>query len=142
VVTYGPVFQGTYNWPTPKWHPPPSMLGWVTQNNWNDNFPANMALPVKRDSAWRDPWNSIYIADSWLTDATGLFAYPSPETFASNHLHIPWGSAGPTPWTRRFGDFHSGTNCLFLDGRIEIRRTYNLDFKQPINTPQSEWDVY
>jgi len=139
-VTYGPLFQGTSNYPTPKWQGPP-INAFVVQNNWNDNWPWNCALPTQRNRAWRDPTNSIYIADCWLTGPDGLWGYPSPETFSSMHLHKPSGSGGPTPWSRRFGDFHAGTTCLFLDGRVEMRKTYDLEFNQPENTPQCEWDA-
>ena len=139
-VTYGPVFQGTFNYPTPKWHAPPSMLGWVIQNNWNDNWPGNMALPVKTNSAWRDPWNSIYIADCWLVGPSGLYSYPSGEEFGSDHLHKP--HPFPNAWTRRFGDFHGGTNGLYHDGSVRLHRTYDIDNKMIENTPASEWDVY
>jgi len=137
-VTYGPLFQGTYNWPTPKIHPLP--LGIIVQNNWNDNFPANVAVQTRRDTAWRDPDNSIYVAESWLAGPDGSYGYPSGETYGSNHLHKP--GPGISPWRRRFGDLHGGSNCLFLNGRVEVRKTQHIDERQIEYTPECEWDTY
>ena len=146
-VSIGPGFQGTYNFPTWKDNDGNGTLD-VLQNNWNDNWPANMALPIRNNTVWRDPINSIYVADTYIINTATAPSlgdiYPTPEndtTFVpSDHFHkMSPGVVGG--WQRRFADRHLGTNCLFHDGRVETWETRRLDY-QVEGSADAIWDVY
>ena len=86
------------------------------------------AFPTKPGVAWRDPPNSVYVADSCVTE--GPVTYPTQifngygisvinPPSASDYFNINR--------TFRFADRHLGTNCLFLDGKVLSYETKDLD---------------
>jgi prepilin-type processing-associated H-X9-DG protein len=89
----------------------------------------SQAFSVIPGTAWRDPANSVYIADGVLTDG--------PVTYPSGSAYKGYGTSAIVPpsdpgyfsgsLTRRFADRHLGTNCLFLDGRVATYETRDLD---------------
>ena len=95
--------------------------------------------------AWRDPANSVYIADSHL--ARGPVMYPSRRYGEYGASAIVPPSDKETDYfredmpTHRFADRHCGTNCLFVDGRVDSFVTEDLD-----NMVEGEtdciWDVH
>lgn len=143
-VAYGPMFQGTWNWRTWKYV---GGVGYL-QNNWGDNLPANMAVPVRPNTAWRDPMNSLYVGEAYIHFYSGGTAtvYPTPEdalSFPSEHLH----KVGParrtvTAWNERaFADRHLGTNVFMLDGSAKRWQTAQLDAMLE-GAPGTIWDVF
>ncbi len=136
-VSIGPGFQESHNFPTWK-------MG-ILQNNWND---WDHFWPIRANSGWRDPANSIYVADSYIImSATPLplaTLYPTPDEnsliWPSNSFHKTTpGTVGG--WQRRFADRHGGTNALFHDGRVETLVTRNLD-RQASWAADCVWDTH
>jgi prepilin-type N-terminal cleavage/methylation domain-containing protein len=89
----------------------------------------SLAFSTSPGVAWRDPANSVYVADSCL--AMGPVTYPSQS-------HKGYGSSAIEPPSsegyfdvaiprRRFADRHLGTNCLFLGGYVRSYTTKDLD---------------
>lgn len=91
------------------------------------------AFPVTPGVYWDNPDNSIYIADARLVQ--GPIQYPTqPPHKGGGTSCINWPLGGSeidygseTLNVRRFADRHMGTNCLFLDGRVENITTERLD---------------
>jgi len=94
---------------------------------------------------WKDPDNSIYLADSYITWYNPV-VYPSLEApFGSDHIHKP-NSGGYTSnnpvGVRRFADRHGGTNALMLNGTVRHWRTADLDAMSTESDPDNIWDVF
>jgi prepilin-type processing-associated H-X9-DG protein len=91
--------------------------------------------------AWRDPFNSVYVADSYL--CKGEVRYPSQGRlgYGTSSIRPPWVPAFPGDTiTRRFADRHAGTNCLFLGGHVLWYDTLKLD-TMIAGEPECVWDV-
>jgi len=90
------------------------------------------AFPTVPGVAWRNPANSVYVADAYL--ARGPVTYPSRsyKGFGTSAIVLP---SDPEyvglNVTRRFADRHAGTNCLFVDGRVKSYVTKDLDSMAP-----------
>lgn len=134
--SYGVGWQNPYHRPVD----PPSGPGY-----WND-YQMNAAWRIQQ--AWRNPTNSIYVAECFIWFRSVL-QYPSAESdpdlsWGSSHWHSydygkQWFLAGAA--VRTFADRHNGTNCLFLDGRVERMRTQDLE-RSNSGDPDCCWDVY
>jgi prepilin-type N-terminal cleavage/methylation domain-containing protein/prepilin-type processing-associated H-X9-DG protein len=102
---------------------------------WTNAFPTTPGL------AWRDPFNSVYVADSCI--CKGPIAYPSRthRGFGSSVIRPPSdpGYFGVAV-SRRFADRHAGTNCLFLGGHVLSYETRRLD-AMVAGEPGCVWDV-
>jgi len=112
----------------------------------NQGHPAHsLAFSTTPGMAWRDPANSVYVADSHL--AKGPVTYPSRrhKEFGASAIVPP--SDTETDYfredlpTHRFADRHSGTNCLFVDGRVESVATKDLD-NMVAGEDDCIWDVH
>jgi prepilin-type processing-associated H-X9-DG protein len=101
--------------------------------------------------AWKDPANSVYVADSYLSKSP--VAYPSqsygdygtsailpPSIMTVSGVPLPNPAYFGTGVSRRFADRHCGTNCLFLDGRVAVYPTQTLD-GMTVGSPDCIWDV-
>ena len=79
--------------------------------------------------AWRNPSESLYVADSVLVD--GPITYPSKSGhrgYGTSVIYPPTASEYSNgQLTRRFADRHAGTNCLFLGGNVVNYQTRTLD---------------
>ncbi len=88
----------------------------------------NLAFSTIPGIAWRDPINSVYIADGCLTEGPITYPTKSYKDYGTSFILPP---SDPRYFgiglTRRFADRHMGTNCLFLDGRVESFLTADLD---------------
>jgi len=116
---------------------------------WDIAWPGKWPVwPLKPNTAWKDPANSTYVADAYLS--FDPIRYPSVEKPGggnTNHIHAPcnqYGVSGVylsgTGGTRRFADRHKGTNLLWLDGHVESRRTEDLD-TMAWGAPGTIWDT-
>lgn len=125
----GNVYQQAYNF----WQTNPSNGSWERSNNVYAD-----AWPIQR--GWYDAANSVYVADAYFSSAP--MSYPSIEgSIGTTHIHqTTRGNYFSGPGARRFADRHLGTNCLFLDGRVETWKTSILDAMQP-NAADCVWDV-
>ncbi len=107
-------------------------------------LPANnvwwVAWPLAPGVGWRSPTESVYLADAYFSNDP--ITYPSIEgTIGTTHIHqTTRGGYATGPGIRRFADRHLGTNCLFLDGRVEVWETAALDAMRP-GQPDCIWDV-
>lgn len=94
------------------------------------------------NTAWRNPFNSLYLADAFMT--RGPVSYPSGPPrpgFGTSSIYPP----GPSylqgdNWVRRFADRHLGTNVLFVGGHVLSYRTQVLDAMVP-GASDCIWDV-
>ncbi len=122
------------------------MLGFANSAGVHKNTswtPGDIAWPLA--SGWKDPANSIYVADSYITTDVTVVAYPSIEaTFGSDHIHkMNSGSyISKGAWTRRFADRHTGTNVLMLSGEVTRWRTQELDAQSVEGATNAIWDVF
>ena len=115
------------------------------QANWND---WNHALPLAPETGWKDPANSMYCADAYITFSTRATVYPTVQDnscYESGQIH-------PCPddrsrllytpiYTRGFADRHFGTNCQMLDGSVRTVPTAELDGAIR-GDPDCIWDAY
>jgi hypothetical protein len=87
------------------------------------------AFSIVPGKAWRDPANSVYVADAYYAKSSPC--YPSTIAKCGTSTVIPPDDPeeifGGTPVLRRFADRHVGTNCLFLNGTVRNYRTVELD---------------
>jgi prepilin-type N-terminal cleavage/methylation domain-containing protein len=98
------------------------------------------------EAGWKNPAETVYVADSYF--GNNILAYPTAETAGltagSNHIHANLVGTptyfSPGQNVRRFADRHSGTTCLFVDGRVERRSTQWLD-RTMLNDPACIWDT-
>ena len=138
IVSVGVMFQGSYNYKTWK--------GGLYQCNWNghDHF-----WPIDPNRAWRDPANSMYLADTWINHTPEPIAttYPTPEVpgkyIPSPHAHVIGDKTRlitTGAWTRGFADRHNGTNVLFLSWRVKSYPTRVLD-GMVLGHPDTIWDT-
>ncbi|KKM99372.1 hypothetical protein LCGC14_1148500 [marine sediment metagenome] len=78
--------------------------------------------------AWRNPAESVYVADAYL--AKGPVTYPSQsyKGYGTSAI-VPPSAKGyfDRGVTRRFADRHCGTNCLFVGGNVRAYVTKDLD---------------
>ena len=134
----GVMFQGTYRYAM--------LFGDGNWRTWNDWVPC---WPIGEGEAWRDPIHSIYVSDCYISKYGGSITY-SPQMYplvegrdaghGSNHMHQPNQTTYMTdPAVRRFADRHSGSNCLFLDGRVEKWSTRIID-AMPSGAADTIWD--
>jgi len=86
--------------------------------------------------AWMNPNDSVYCADACYVSrpdrGTSYIMPPTPDLLApASFSYLP----------RCFADRHVGTNCLFLDGRVQ---NYPIQTLQNMNNGASDciWDVY
>ena len=86
----------------------------------------------------------------------GAYNWPKPDPNNPTIIRSPWNGEYPAwpgkkshihkatpigmPLSRRFSDRHGGTNCLFIDGRVENWRTQVLDAMAE-QAPDCIWDV-
>jgi len=130
----GVMYQDPYNYLQP--HPDPTKGMKPANNVW---WPA---WPLSEGTGWKDPNDSMYLADAFIS--FDPISYPSvePKTCGTTHLH---GTDRGNYFTggggaRRFADRHRGTNVLFLDGRVVSYHTATLDRTQR-GLPGTVWDV-
>ncbi len=104
----------------------------------------SLAFSTVPGLAWRDPANSVYIADAYL--AKGPVSYPT-EGYKNNGTSAVVPPSDPdhdyfdaVGVTRRFADRHFGTNCLFVGGRVEMFVTKELD-DMVAGSADCIWDV-
>ena len=105
---------------------------------WSDAFPITPGV------AWRDPPNSVYVADSCM--CKGPVTYPT-ESRPGRGSSVVRPPSDPTydyfakdVVSRRFADRHVGTNCLFLGGHVLTYETKRLD-DMVDGRPDCIWDV-
>ena len=88
----------------------------------------SVAFSTTPGVSWRDPANSIYVADAALTK--GPLTYPTQKykDYGSSAI-LPPSEPGylDTTVTRRFADRHVGTNYLLVGGAVASRATKDLD---------------
>ena len=91
--------------------------------------------------AWKDPANSIYVADAYL--AKGPLGYPSMsyKGYGTSAI-IPPSDSGyaDVSVTRRFADRHCGANCLFVGGYVLNYATEILD-EMTAGSANCVWDT-
>ncbi len=129
----------TSPWTGDPWDNP---CGIHKNNSWD---PRDMAWSARAGAGWKNPENSMYCADSYITTDTTSVQYPSIEAdFGTDHIHNPnganyiaWGA-----WCRRFADRHFGTNVLMLDVSVTRWKTRDLDAMSLENSPENIWDVF
>ena len=103
------------------------------------------AFPTAPGAAWMNPANSIYIADGYLSKG-GPFTYPSQsyKGYGSSGIFRPSDPEYNDPSVRgvcrRFADRHCGTNCLFLDGRVQGYETQALE-EMKLGDGACVWDT-
>ena len=106
----------------------------------------NCAYPVTPGVYWEHPENSIYLTDARLL--RGEVQYPTQAPYkggGTSCVYWPSGSIRSEKYwsfkdfARRFCDRHLGTNCLFLDGRVEDIVTEELD-NMAAGTAECVWD--
>jgi len=81
--------------------------------------------------AYRDPNNSVYCADGYALGkkpGTSMIYLPDPDPYV------------PATYNRCFADRHLGTDCLFLDGRVENFPKQVLD-SMKYGASDCVWDV-
>ncbi len=104
----------------------------------------SQAFSTEPGAAWRDPVNSIYIADSCLTRGPVTYPSQSYKGYGTSGIIPPSLDGGSqyfsTSIARRFADRHGGTNCLFLDGRVVTYATSELE-RMSAGAPNCIWDV-
>jgi prepilin-type N-terminal cleavage/methylation domain-containing protein/prepilin-type processing-associated H-X9-DG protein len=113
--------------------------------SWSGFFPTDAGV------AWKDPANSVYVADSCMTKS--LVSYPSqgyanygtsailpPSVMSASGTPQPNPAYFGTGISRRFADRHLGTNCLFVDGHVANYPTQTLD-SMNVGSPDCIWDV-
>jgi prepilin-type N-terminal cleavage/methylation domain-containing protein len=137
-VEMGPMVQACYiGNPAWKWN---DMNDHTKGGFWGPqvNGPCT-AWPSAPGRAWRDPSNSMYIADAWINQAGAPVptVYPTtPESWygsiPSSELHAldsldPYRPTWTGQYQRGFADRHLGTSVLFLDGRVIRYATAVLD---------------
>jgi len=98
----------------------------------------NLASTLPGDR-WQHPAQSVYLADAYRAD--GPWDYPSIEAQGSNHIWPPSHPHYADPVVRRFADRHNGTNCLFVDGHVELFNTEKLD-NMRLGDGNNVWDVF
>ncbi len=133
--SFGVIFQVSYNYV------------WVNSSGQpcagNDWCPAWPGIP---GTAWRDPDNSIYLADGYFEWTGEPYTIPTDESkdvCGTSHLYGAnlYASAG-TGYVRRFADRHGGTNCLFLDGRVVRYQVQTLNAMTTPGSADNLWDTY
>lgn len=104
----------------------------------------SQAFPTAPGAAWRNPTESLYIADARLVD--GPVTYPSAKAhrgYGTSVIFPPSSTSFNyfgTALTRRFADRHLGTNCLFVGGNVRNYPTKTLD-EMKAGKPDCIWDV-
>ena len=90
------------------------------------------AFSTRPGEAWADPADSVYIADAIA--GKGEITYPSVDHkpgLGTSFIMPPGDPLYAHPkGGRRFADRHRGTNCLFLDGRVERHDAWKLEAMQ------------
>ncbi len=132
----GVLFQRPYSFRRLRTSPPIQM-----EDGWNNKWWV-WAWPSAAGRAWKDPANSIYAADSfWSSLPLSYPTFEDENTTGTDHIHMPSKASYVTGVARRFADRHLGTNCVFLDGRVESRDTQKLD-AQPYKADGTVWDTW
>lgn len=90
--------------------------------------------------AWRDPTNSVYVADSCLTKGPITYPTNSYKNYGSSAIVPPSDERYFDVLARRFADRHCGTNCLFLGGYVLSFSTKDLD-EMVAGTANCVWDT-
>lgn len=99
----------------------------------------SLAFSTVPGRAWRDPPNSVYIADAYFTKSDA--SYPSmPYATGTSAIVAPDDTSFGLPIKRRFADRHAGTNCLFLNGCVTSYKTQELD-QMTTGSLTCVWDV-
>lgn len=102
----------------------------------------SLAYSTRRDDAWHDPFNSVYVADSCYV--RGPVTYPSRPypNYGTSCIYAPdMPQYQSVVVARRFADRHVGTNCLFLGGYVLNYKTQDLD-QMVTGSPNCVWDPY
>lgn len=110
--------------------------------------PANMeemiAFPTQLGVVWKDPNNSVYAADGFIVSSGVNTAMETDGTKGTSHIYMPsdtrYFHPEPNHATRRFGDRHLGTNCLFLGGNVKTFATADLE-SMTAGAPDCVWDA-
>lgn len=107
----------------------------------------SQAFSTRPSKAWRDPANSVYLADSFL--AMGPIVYPSTghKNYGAAAVKAPCKDPGDADWyfitakpMWRFADRHDGTSCLFLGGYVRGYKTSDLE-NMTAGDPECVWDT-
>ena len=111
--------------------------GWPSSSSWT--YSDSDVVSTLAGGRWKHPAQSVYLADAYR--AQGAIEYPSIEAQGSNHIWPPSHPHYTDNITRRFADRHFGTNCLFVDGHVELIPTIDLDNMQ-LGDGNNVWDVF
>lgn len=99
----------------------------------------SLAFSTQPGVSWRDPTNSVYLADSCFVN--GPITYPTIgfKGGGSSIVRPPDepGYLDPGKY-QRFADGHLGTNCLFLGGYVRSYVTSELD-NMPAGSGNNVW---
>lgn len=109
-----------------------SLPGYRTPTYWGEMMIGkpvwSLAFSTVPGVSWRDPANSIYVADAAMTK--GPVTYPTQryKNYGSSAILPPSepGYSG-TDATKRFADRHAGTNYLLVGGAVGTSPTKDLD---------------
>ncbi|MSR43647.1 MAG: hypothetical protein EXS29_05785 [Pedosphaera sp.] len=99
---------------------------------------------------WKNPAQSIYLADSYSNPAAdrfttitaGAISSEGGPTFGTSHIHRMnmFGSAGHVRFFAKRHGSKDSVGSLFLDGRLEFLDTPQL-YQFPEGDPNNIWDT-